>query len=103
MTDRKVIIDELVDSGLVDRCVKYQTKGADPYLREELTQELWLWLMEYDIDKLSDAYENRHMNALISRWISNQFHSRNSPFYKRYRKVQALEDEITAAAEHIPA
>ena len=95
MTDRKEIIDFLVNDGLVDRCVKYQTRKADPYLREELTQELWLWLFDYDIAKLSDAYENKHLNALISRWISNQFHSKNSPFFKRYRKWQALEEDIT--------
>lgn len=55
MTPREEIIKYLLESGLVDRCVKYQTKKADPYLKEELTQELWLWLLEYDISKLSDA------------------------------------------------
>ena len=95
MTPREEIIKYLLDSGLVDRCVKYQTKKADPYLKEELTQELWLWLFEYDISKLSDAYENKHMNALITRWLQNQFHSKNSPFYKRYRKWQAIEEDIT--------
>lgn len=95
MVPREEIIQYLLKSGLVDKCVKYQTKGADPYLREELTQELWLWIFEYDITKLSDAYENRHINALITRWLQNQFHSKNSPFYKRYRKWQALEEDIT--------
>ena len=99
---RKEIIDWLVSDGLVDRCISYQTHGANPYLRDELMQELWVWLLTYDIDKLYNAYSNRHMNALISRWISNQYHSVNSPFHKQYRKYQALEDEIDSKAEHIP-
>lgn len=97
MAERQEIIDHIIETGLVEKCVRFQTRGANEYLKEELTQELWLWLMEYDIDKLGDAYENNHLNALITRWISNQFHSRNSPFHKRYRKWQAMEDGIEKA------
>lgn len=103
MTERKDIIQWLIKDKLVERCIAYQTHGAPQYLKEELTQELWIWLMDYDIDKLSNAYENKHMNALISRWISNQYHSKNSPFHKTYRKYQALEDEITPAVENMPS
>lgn len=102
MTERKDIIAWLISDGLVDRCVSYQTHGADTYLKEELKQELWLWLLTYDIDKLSDAFENKHINALITRWIYIQYCCKNSPFHKVYRKRQALEDEITEKEERIP-
>lgn len=101
--ERKEIIDNLVESGLVERCVGYQTnKCKDNYLKEELTQEVWLWLCTYDLAKLSDAYRNRHMNALITRFICNQFHSKNSPFFKNQRKFDLLTEEIGADQMNIP-
>ena len=50
-------------------------------------QEMWLWLLTYDEAKLSDAYENKHLNALITRYLQNQLFSKNSEFYYRYRRV----------------
>ena len=88
MTDRNAIIAHISGTGLADRCLVYQTRyEKDPFLREEITQELWLWLLTYDIEKLSDAYENKHLNALITRFLQNQLFSKNSDFFYRYRRV----------------
>lgn len=101
--ERKEIVDYLLETGLVDKCVKYQTnRTKNNYLKEEITQELWLWLLTYDLDKLKDAYDNKHLNALITRYLCNQFHSKNSPFYKYQRKFDLLTDEIGSDQLNIP-
>ena len=88
MTPRNDIIKHLIDTGLAARCVSYQARfEKSPYLREEILQEMWLWLLTYDEAKLSDAYENGHLNALLTRYLQNQLRSKNSEFYYRYRKI----------------
>lgn len=100
---RKAIIEELMETGLAERCLVYQTKGCKmDYWVEELRQEMWLWLMTYDIDKLRDAWENGHLNALITRYLCNQFNSKTSPFYKTYKKYDGSTDEITDRELSIP-
>ena len=81
----------------------YQTRDCtNQYWREELRSELWLWLCEYPIEKLSDAARNNHLNALISAWIKRQWRSKTSPFYKNYKKVSNLMQELTKKEENIP-
>ena len=100
---RKTIIDETLKSGLVDRCVAYQTNRCkSDYLKEELRQEVWLFLMTYPMEKLSDAYLNGHLNALLTRFIANQFYSHTSAFYRRYRRDDERMEEITEEHEKIP-
>ena len=99
---RQNIINETIKSGLVDRCVSYQTNRCkSSYLKEELKQEVWLFLMTYPMEKLQDAYEHSHLNALISAFISRQFYSHTSSFYRRYRRDDERMEEITAEHEKI--
>ena len=100
---RQEIVGYLLESGLVERCVKYQTNRCrNKELVKEITQETWLWIMTYDIDKLCDAYDNNHLNALITRYLCNQWFSRNSPFYKNFRKFDAITDELSSKEYDIP-
>lgn len=88
MTPRNEIIDYLLRSGIADKCASYQSRyEKDPYLREEIRSEMWLWLLTYDEDKLSDAYENKHLNALITRYLQNQIFSKNSQFYYTHKRI----------------
>lgn len=101
--ERQEIVDYLVESGLVERCVGYQTnKCRNEYLKEELLQETWLWICTYDLDKLKNAYEEKHLNALITRYLKNQFFSKTSPFYKSHKKFDLLTDEIGKKELEIP-
>lgn len=97
--ERDKIIKFIMDSRLVEECIKYQTIKAPKYYVEELTQECWLWLLTYDIEKLNDAYENKHLNALITRWLQNQFYSKTSPFYKRYVRWDNAEVELKSIGD----
>lgn len=100
---RAEIIDGLIRSGLAERCLTYQTKGCKmDYWVEELRQEMWLWLLTYDMERLYDAWRNGHLNALITRFLCNQFNSKTSPFYKVYKKYDTLTDDITSKEMNIP-
>lgn len=100
---RTEIIDFVLKTGLAEKCVQYQTnKCKNQYLKEELLQELYLWLLTYDYDKLKNAFDNKHTNALITRWISNNFFSKTSPFYKHFRRFDLISDEITNKELDIP-
>ena len=104
MVEREEIVKYLLDSGLIEECIYYQTiRCNDEYLKEELVQECWLWVCEYDIEKLSDAYENGHLNALITAWIQRQWFSNRSAFHYTYRKKDRVTDEITRETLQIPA
>lgn len=96
---RDDVIKYLQETDLVETCLRYQTKGGDPYLVEELRQELWLWLMTYKEEKLLDAFRRKHINAIITTFIRLQFKSRHSPFYKVYRKKQKDEVDLLEAVD----
>lgn len=100
---RQEIVEFLIESGLPERCIRYQTnKSSNKELKNDLLQELWLWILTYDIERLSDAYDNGHINALLTRWIRNQWHSRTSPFFKEFRKFDLSSDELTQKELDIP-
>ena len=90
-------------SGLVETCVAYsmnKTPNAD--IKKDMIQECYLWLCTYDIDKLADAYNKKHLNALISSFIHRQWFSKNSPFYTKYKRFDLSSDEITQKELDIP-
>ena len=100
---RNEIVKWLTEKKLVETCVKYNTnKSSNTELKNDLIQECFLWLCSYDLEKLTDAYENKHLNALITRFIQNQWFSKTSPFYKHYKKFDLCTDEITYKELNIP-
>lgn len=96
---RDDVVNYLLETDLVETCIRYQTKGGDPYLVEELRQWIWLFIMTYDERKLLDAFRKKHINAIITTFIRLQFKSRHSPFYKVYRKKQKDEVDLLEAVD----
>lgn len=102
-TERLEIMAYISGTGLDQRCIAYNTnKCRDKELVKDLHQELWLWLCTYDLEKLQNAYENKHLNALITRYLQNNYFSKSSPFYKNFRKFNDLTDDITDRELNIP-
>lgn len=100
---RDSIIQELIESGLVEKCVMYQTRGCkNPFWVEELTQNCWEWLLTYDEHKLIDAAKGRHLNALITRYLQNQYCSKTSSFYRTYKRTEIINEEIKGQILNIP-
>ena len=100
---RQEIINKIIKERLVETCVQYRlNKCKDEELKHDMVQELYLWLCSYDLKKLTDAYENNHLSALITRVLINQFFSNTSDFFKKYKRFSLKTTEITEEHEKIP-
>lgn len=74
---------------LADLLRNMGVKGNDI---DDLTQEVYLILMEYDSNKIIELWDNKQMKFWLVRVITNQYFSKNSPFYKKYKKYYQLID-----------
>lgn len=96
--DRDEIIKSIDESGLLITCVDYQLKKQPQHYanRDDIIQDAWLWLLTYDLEKLWDAYTNKHLNAMITRYLQNQIFSKTSDYWRRYIRF----DTITEGMEN---
>lgn len=84
------IVEYYLSTGLIQRCIDFQFKklcALDPgkkQYKEDLFQDLCVWLLTYDNAKMNDAHANNHFNALLTRIIQNQIYSNSSKFYRQY-------------------
>lgn len=54
--------------------------------RDDLVQEIYMVLLNYDEEKLQYLYDNNQLNFFLVRIIKNQYFSSTSPFHKKYRR-----------------
>ncbi len=73
----------------VDHWMHYATWET----RKDAMQEVYLWMMTYDLDKLQDAYSKGLLNALITRVIRNWWCTTKSVFTYKYRKYVPIPEE----------
>lgn len=60
---------------------------------DDLIQEIYIILLEYNKDKLIDLYNKKQLRYFLVGIIQRQYHSSTSPFYKKYKKYYTLVDE----------
>lgn len=58
---------------------------------KDLSQMIYLILLEYEEEKIIDLWNNKQMPYFIARIILNQYRSSNSPFHSLFRKHQGEE------------
>lgn len=99
MSRREEVLKYLMDSGLGVTCIDYQIKKQPQHYpnREDIIQDFYLWIMTYDEDKLWDAYSNKHMNSLITRYLQNQLFSKTSEYYRKYIKLNINSEDLENA------
>lgn len=96
MLSNSEIVQIYLDNRLIKTCVECQfSKLKDRQYEDDFFQDLVLILLEYDNDKLNNAHNNNHINALITRIIMNNIYSVTSKYYKNYIKFNSNSDEIT--------
>mgnify|MGYP003297915889 CR=1 FL=1 len=97
MTTREDVIKYLEESKLLETCVDYQLKKSPKHFenRDDILQDAWIWILTYDEDKLLNAFDNKHMNALITGYLCRQIHSSTSEYYRKYVRFQEKTTEIT--------
>lgn len=60
---------------------------------QDLSQMVYLILLEYDEKKLQDLWEHNQMHFFIARIIVNQYNSVSSPFHTIFRKFRLMVDD----------
>ena len=85
------IVDKLARNRVVEDMIKNMNINDYP---DDLAQEIYLILLEYDKEKIEDMYNKNQINFFISRIITNQAFSKNSPFYLNYKKWDFNKEEL---------
>lgn len=85
------IVDKLARNRVVEDMIKNMNINEYP---DDLAQEIYLILLEYDKEKIEDIYNKNQINFFISRIITNQAFSKNSPFYLNYKKWDFNKEEL---------
>lgn len=88
--DRKDIINEIYHSNLLDEL--FNNMGVKQNDMDDLKQEIFIILLEYDEEKINKMYELKQLKWFIIKLIKNQYFSANSPYYKKYKKYYQLID-----------
>ena len=86
MIDKESIIETIARERRVETMVARIARQPLTSDLEDLCQMVYLVICEYEEGKLQDLWEHNQINFFIARIILNQYRSRNSPFYKIYRK-----------------
>lgn len=88
------IIEAIAKARMVETMVQniaHQSLTAD---LKDLTQMVYLILLEYDETKLQDLWDNKQISFFLARIIINQYRSSNSPFHTIYRKFRERSEDI---------
>lgn len=92
------IIQEYADKRKVEQFIENTAKTSAPELND-LAQDIYVYLLEYDDDKIIGMYERNELDFFIARMIVNQYISTSSQFYYKYRKFmnnsEPLNNDIT--------
>lgn len=76
-----------------------RTEGWKMQYKEDLFQDLIVFLLTYDNDKLNNVHEGKHMNALITRIIQNQIYSDHSKFFNDYLKFNLRSSDLNDVSD----
>lgn len=93
MRNKADIIEILAKQRRVETMIEniaHQPLSAD---LKDLSQMIYLILLEYDEHKLQDLWENDQMDFFIARIIMNQYMSNSSPFHTLFRKFRMMVDD----------
>lgn len=93
------IIAELAQDKVVERIVENISHGIKLDTLNDLSQEIYVSLLEKDENVIQDLNKNNQMNYYITRMVINQYCSNNSPYHYLFRKysnnaVETIEDYI---------
>lgn len=87
--DKSEIVAQIARERRVETMVENIAKSPLTPDLKDLSQMVYLALLEYDGTKIADLWEHGQINFFIARIIINQYRSSNSPFYKLFRKFSA--------------
>lgn len=93
MKTKTEIVEAIAKDRMVETMVTniaHKPMSAD---LQDLSQMVYLILLEYDEKRLQDLWINNQMHFFIARIIVNQYNSVTSPFHTIFRKFRLMVDE----------
>lgn len=93
------VIEKIANDGIVEQILN--NIGVTNKYKDDLKQEIYLILLEYNQQKLEEMYNNKQIAFFIARIVKNQYNSCTSPFYKKYRKYYEIIENNTGGYSDI--
>lgn len=91
MDEHYDIVDKIISSGIVEEIV--DNVSVPSLYRDDLIQETYLILLEYNKGKLEEIESKGDTRFFIAKIITNQINSKTSRFYYKYKKYNKMKDE----------
>ena len=90
MKTNSEIINEIANNGLVEEIINgvSYSKFENTENLKDLTQDIYLQLLQMRTDKLNDLYTKNQLRYWIARVVVNSIHSKTSPYFYTYKKEQ---------------
>lgn len=84
------IINEIANNGLVEEIIQgvSYSKFENTENLKDLTQDIYLQLLQMDNAKINELYFKNQLRFWVTRIITNNIHSKTSPYYYTYKKEQ---------------
>ena len=83
--DKYSIIDEISKDKLVEEIVYNIGDKGDEDLKD-LIQDIYINLLEKENDLIETLYSTNQLKFYIVKMVVNNIHSKNSPYYTKYKK-----------------
>lgn len=98
--DKYSIIDEISKDKLVEEIV-YNIGSKDDEDLKDLVQDIYINLLEKEDNLIETLYGTNQLKFYIVKMVVNNIHSKNSPYYTKYKKdkinkvnIEELYDKI---------
>ena len=98
--DKYKIIDEISKDKVVEEIVYNIGDRGDEDLKD-LIQDIYINLLEKEDNLIETLYNTNQLKYFIIRMVVNNIHSKNSPYYTKYKKdkinkvkIEELYDKI---------
>ena len=83
--DKYKIIDEISKQKIVEEVVYNIGSKGDEDLKD-LIQDIYINLLEKEDNLIETLYSTNQLKFYIIRMVVNNIHSKNSPYYTKYKK-----------------
>lgn len=86
------IIAKLAKERVVEGIISNITKDSGDDTLKDLSQMIYVWLLEENEEKIRHMHENNQLNYYIARLATNNLHSKNSRYYYLFKKPEMHDD-----------
>lgn len=100
MRSKADILAELAQAHVVEYYVNAYARPTDRANTEDLSQDVWLYLLSLPARKVTRIYYGGNIRGYISTLVWRQLHRRKSEYHRRYLRPTYV--EIVTAIEAMP-